>query len=207
MRKFGLILVSLGLLLVASAALLFWHNRQEEVQAAHHVEVLVPQVVHVIEERQESPTTEPEETWPPFLPLPTEDPNREMPTTEIDGHEYIGYLSIPSLELELPIMGDWSYEKLRIAPCRYAGSLYTDNLVLMAHNYDRHFGPINDLRVGDILSFTDMDGETVEYEVIALDILQSTAIDEMTAGEYDLTLFTCTYGGVSRVTVRCDRRT
>jgi hypothetical protein len=25
----------------------------------------------------------------------------------------------------------------------------------------------------------------------------------MTDGEYDLTLFTCTYGGKSRVTVRC----
>lgn len=26
----------------------------------------------------------------------------------------------------------------------------------------------------------------------------------MTSGDYPLTLFTCTYGGKSRITVRCD---
>ena len=36
-------------------------------------------------------------------------------------------------------------------------------------------------------------------------VVSFTAVEEMTAGEYDLTLFTCTYGGQSRVTVRCDR--
>ena len=41
--------------------------------------------------------------------------------------------------------------------------------------------------------------------MVALEILQPTAVEEMTAGEFDLTLFTCTYGGKSRVTVRYDR--
>ena len=75
----------------------------------------------------------------------------------------------------------------------------------MAHNYDRHFGRIRNLRSGDRVTFTDMEGTTVEYEVVALEILEPMAIEEMTAGEFDLTLFTCTYGGKSRVTIRCDR--
>ena len=128
-----------------------------------------------------------------------------MPTSHVDGHDYIGCLTIPSLGLDLPIMSGWSYPKLRIAPCRFEGSLYLDDLVLMAHNYDRHFGRIKNLRSGDIITFTDMEGTTVEYEVIALEVLEPTAVEEMTAGEFDLTLFTCTYGGQSRVTVRCDR--
>ena len=128
-----------------------------------------------------------------------------MPVKEINGHEYIGFVSIPSLELELPVMSDWTYPQLQIAPCRYSGSLYSDDLVIMAHNYPKHFGKLFDLRFGDILLFTDMDGESVTYEVAALDILESGAIEEMTAGDFDLTLFTCTYGGQSRVTVRCDR--
>ena len=49
-----------------------------------------------------------------------------------------------------------------------------------------------------------MDGMIWEYEVAAVDILQPTDIEDMTAGDYDLTLFTCTYGGQSRVTVRCE---
>ena len=83
--------------------------------------------------------------------------------------------------------------------------IYTDDLVIMAHNYDRHFGSLSELRIGDRVSFTDMDAETTLYEVVALDVLAPTDIEVMTAGEYDLTLFTCTYGGKSRVTVRCNR--
>ena len=39
-----------------------------------------------------------------------------------------------------------------------------------------------------------------------LEILQPTAVEEMTSGDYDLTLFTCTYGGATRFTVRCLRK-
>ena len=35
--------------------------------------------------------------------------------------------------------------------------------------------------------------------------LPETAVEEMRAGEWDLTLFTCTYDGRARVTVRCIR--
>ena len=50
-----------------------------------------------------------------------------------------------------------------------------------------------------------MDGKVWKYEVAAVDILAPTDVEDMTAGDYDLTLFTCTYGGKSRVTVRCQR--
>ena len=75
----------------------------------------------------------------------------------------------------------------------------------MAHNYDRHFGPVSELKIGDPVSFTDINGITYQYEVMAIEVLSPYAVEEMTSGEYDLTLFTCTYGGKSRVTVRCDR--
>ena len=35
--------------------------------------------------------------------------------------------------------------------------------------------------------------------------LPGTAIQEMEAGDWDLTLFTCDAGGTARVTVRCER--
>lgn len=50
-----------------------------------------------------------------------------------------------------------------------------------------------------------MDGVVTHYQVVALDILQPTAVEEMTAGAYDLTLFTCTYDSGSRLTVRCEQ--
>ena len=128
-----------------------------------------------------------------------------MTEVTIDGHSYIGYLTIPALNLELPIMADWDYDKLQIAPCRYSGTLKGGDLVLMAHNYEKHFGKLSKLSEGDSVIFTDMDGIVTQYEVIARDVLNPTAVEEMTAGDFDLTLFTCTYGGQSRVTVYCDR--
>lgn len=50
-----------------------------------------------------------------------------------------------------------------------------------------------------------MDGMVYTYTVTVVDVLSPSAVEDMTSGDYDLTLFTCTYGGASRVTVRCDR--
>lgn len=196
MRKLGPLLIVLGLLLITGALSLHLRNQAEQNRAALASQTVIPKVVEAIEQRQfQSPAEEKKEP----------EPERLMPVTKIDGYDYIGFLSIPSLELELPVMSQWSTSQLQIAPCRFSGTTYGNDLVLMAHNYDRHFGPLMDLRPGERLSFTDMDGVTVEYDVTVLDILEPTAVEEMTAGDYDLTLFTCTYGGHSRVTVRCNR--
>ena len=128
-----------------------------------------------------------------------------MTEVVVDDESYIGYISLPDLGLNLPIMAEWDYEKLKKAPCRYSGSIKGEDLVLMAHNYDKHFGRISELRVGDEIYFTDMDGMVTVYEVVDRDVLSSGAVDEMIAGYFDLTLFTCDYSGKNRVTVYCDR--
>ena len=128
-----------------------------------------------------------------------------MTVSEINGYDYIGFLSIPVLNIELSVMADWSYPQLQKSPCRYSGNVHADNLVISAHNYWSHFGQLKNLKPGDEILLTDMDGIRHCYQVTALDILDPYAVEEMTAGNYDLTLFTCTYGGQNRVTVRCDR--
>lgn len=127
----------------------------------------------------------------------------EMDTIEIDGYDYIGTLTIPILELELPVMAEWSYTGLKIAPGRYTGSVWTDDLVICAHNYEYHFGTLKYLEPGDTLYFTDVNGTVFQYEVGEVVILQPTDIESMIESEWDLTLFTCTIGGKTRVTVRC----
>ena len=82
----------------------------------------------------------------------------EMPTQEIDGQRYIGTLRLESLGLTLPIISEWDYTRLRIAPCRYAGSAYLDNMVIAAHNYESHFGQLKNLSQGEQITFTDIDG-------------------------------------------------
>jgi sortase A len=196
----------LGAALIFGALSLFLHNQRED-NAAEKVTVeLMPQLMEVIEEMEASATEPATYEQPVGTPLEYLDPSAFVMTeVEINGYAYIGYLSIPALELELPIMADWDYPRLQIAPCRYTGSVRGEDLVLMAHNYASHFGNISQLAPGDSVIFTDMDGIMTVYEVVAQDILDPHAVEEMTSGEFDLTLFTCTYGGKSRVTVYCDR--
>ena len=131
--------------------------------------------------------------------------NTQMPTKNIDGYDYVGVLRIPSLRLVLPVMDEWSYPHLKIAPCRYTGSAYLNNLVIAAHNYDCHFGRLKSLHIGDMLTFVDMADNVFVYRVKELETLSPSAVEDMTNGDWDMTLFTCTVGGQSRVTVRCER--
>ena len=136
---------------------------------------------------------------PPFVQYP----EMEMPTREIDGQTYIGMVEVPALELSLPVISEWTYPRLKKAPCRYVGSVYSKDMVICGHNYDRHFGRLKELAVGDEVRFTDMDGNVFFYSVCGTEQLGKYAVEDMLAGEWDLTLFTCTKGGRMRVTVRC----
>lgn len=220
-NKLGNLLMLLGAALVIAALLLFAYNRREAQNAQSAAEELLPQVIAEIEVRNEQLTAqgaavlvpavesgEEETLQPGATPAPTLFVNpydSKMTIVEIDGNGYIGTVNIPKLQLELPVMSEWSYPKLRKSPCRYSGSTKTDDLVILAHNYSRHFGKIKQLNVGDEVVFTDMNGVVTHYSVAEVDTLLPYDVEEMTAGDFDLTLFTCTYGGKSRVTVRCDR--
>ena len=188
-----------------AALSLLLYNRAEDENAGSAAQDILPAVIAAIETSGDNDWDSDIEEAGPDLALTENDENTEMTVTEIDGYGYIGYLSIPVLELELPVMSEWDYTRLKIAPCRYSGSTKTDDLVICAHNYTRHFGTLKNLQAGDLLSFTDMDGVTITYEVVEIETLQPAQVSELVESDYDLTLFTCTYGGKTRVTVRCDR--
>jgi len=190
--KIGTLLMAIGYLMVAAAAVLFVLNNIEQQNAAKSTDELMPKLIKEINDGQKNIVNPAEKS--------------EMTVKKIDGFEYIGFVGIPKLGLELPVMADWSEYRLKIAPCRYSGDLYDDDLVIMAHNYKVHFKNLDRLQAGDTVTFTDMNAVTTEYKVAALDMLHETDIEQMTAVEYDLTLFTCSYSGSSRVTVRCDRK-
>lgn len=129
---------------------------------------------------------------------------KQMLTVSVGNYDSIGILSIPVLELELPVLADWSYEKLKNAPCHYYGSCYGSDFVIAAHNYPSHFGRLSQLQQGDLVIFTDVSGGVHAYEVVLLETLLPTATEEMITSGFDLSLYTCTPGGSNRVTVRCN---
>lgn len=184
--------------MLAAAALLAVFNICDSCRAYNASRNVAQELAISIAEREDSASAA-------GIPNYMLNPEMEMPTVQIDGVEYIGAIDIPSLELSLPVISQWSYPSLRIAPCRYNGSPYTDDFIIAAHNYTVHFGSINKLRPGDHVIFTDVDGNTFIYEVVELETLAPTAVEQMKTGDWDLTLFTCTIGGRSRVTVRCEK--
>ena len=202
--KIGIFCMLIGLSLISGAVFLFLSNNRDEKNAETHVQNLIPVLMEEVKQVQES--SESGVTLPDNKPvelLTQEDV--VMTETVIDGHAYIGYLEIPDLGLTLPVMSDWSYAKLQISPCRFSGSLRGEDLVIMAHNYTSHFGFLKTLTEGSQIIFYDMNGVIWEYEVVALDVLPGDAVEEMIAGEYDLTLFTCATNRSHRITIRCDK--
>lgn len=193
-NKIGNICMLLGTGLLLAALSLFIWNQWEGRQAGASAEKILTRLV----EQMDASAAERGSVYTdPYAPV--------MAEVEIDGYGYIGYLTIPSLGLELPVMSEWDYERLETAPCRYAGTVQNDNLVIAAHNYPQHFGKISNLTEGEKIYFVDVNEIKFCYNVIAVELLAPNDVEEMTAGAYDLTLFTCDYGGGNRVTVRCVR--
>ena len=132
--------------MIAAALCLVGYNLWD----AHRSADSVAELVQKLKAQADMVATEPDilaVSPQPELEISTyiSDPTMEMPTTEVDGNAYIGYLEIPSLEISLPVLSDWSYPKLKLAPCRYAGSVYLNNLIIAAHNYPAHFGTLDSL--------------------------------------------------------------
>ena len=191
-RGRGTVWINAGLLLIAAALFLSAYNEWESHEARDSAQQVIAQLCDALPTEAGEPTTLP-------------DVRREMPVKTINGRDYIGVLSIPSLELELPVISQWDYPALKVAPCRYSGSLYQDNLIICAHNYASHFGKLKELQPGDIVLFTDMDEHVVTFQMVERETLNPMDAEGMEAGDWDLTLFTCTIDGQTRVTIRLER--
>lgn len=225
----GLFFITTGLLLIAAAIFLTIYNLYDNRRAEESIEQVLLRLEAEIsaemldrlpmetesfetdgaEENQtiESVETESialsEETFAEvIIPDFILNPKMNMPEITVDGSNYIGILEIPSLTLEIPIMSNWNYDNLKTAPCRYSGSVYQKNLVICGHDYTSHFGKLKLLEDGDKVIFTDMDGNIFTYKLAVTEILQPTDIEEMESSGWSLTLFTCTVGGQSRLTLR-----
>ncbi len=189
-RKLAITFMSVGFILIFSAVCLLIYNNYENRKAQNSSDALVESIRLSMSEGQSGDVTA-----DPF--------DDEMNVREIDGYGYIGYISIPSLNLDLPVMSEWDYSRLKISPCRYYGSTKTDHLVIAAHNYRVHFGYLGNLEQGDSVIFTDMESEIHRYRVDSVELLMPTDVDKVKDSGDNLILYTCTYGGAKRITVRC----
>ena len=217
MGKKSSVLIAMGLLLLAAALLLtaynIWDGRRADRAAQSVLQSLraqVPGLASTDTLADVTPSAAPAEETPEDTGAaqpsePTVPGQREMPTVEVGGYRYIGELDVPSLELSLPVMEDWDYERLKTAPCRYSGNVYEDDLVICAHNYPTHFSPLKYAPLGTQVKFTDVEGTEFYYTVASIETVGPSDVEGLLSGEWDLTLFTCNTGGQTRCAIRCQR--
>ena len=211
------LVVLLGILMIASAGMLCLYNIRQSKNAATYSESVLDTLKHRIPEPEPEPAPQPAETAAvpekedlfAYYEESTDAPvQSEAADIVIGNAAYCGYLTLPSLNLELPVMSSWSYQNLRLAPCRYSGSVQTNDLIIMAHNYSTHFGRIGELTNGSRFSFTDTAGTEHLYTVSFIEVIAGQDAEQMFSGQsadWDLTLYTCTLSGQSRITIRAYR--
>lgn len=211
-KIFGAILIGLGVAMLLAAlgigGYYLWVQERAGEQAEQVMDTLLQQITtapSADEPEQTIPEDTPNQTPDIFLPEEKPDPLRPMPTVEIDGVAYIGFVELPTLGLTLPVIEESTKANLNIAPCRFYGTVYQNNLVIGGHRYSRHFAQINTLGYGQPIQFTDAEGNVYIYEVTECEVIEAYEAEYLCSGDWDLSLYTCTPGGRSRVVVRCVR--
>ncbi|MCR5669932.1 MAG: sortase [Butyrivibrio sp.] len=183
----GYIYIVIGVALIVIAALIVKNNMDENSSAGKASDEFLAEVI------SQMPDT-----------VAAFDESGPMPIVDVDGRSFVGTVQIPSLGLLLPIQDEWSKDNARVSVCRYMGSVYDNDLIVCGHNYVEHFGTLKDLETGAEVIVTDMNGKSFYFEVANIETLGAYDSEEMEAGEWDFTMFTCTVGGANRVTVRCE---
>ena len=188
MSKIGKVFIIIGILLIGASLALFIKNYRDNKIA----EDSSKKILSIMEKNKEEKET---------IKLTSSKTNESY----INGDLYMGILYIPALNMELPIMSNYSYENLQKAPCIYYGSIKTNDLIICAHSYKAHFKYLNKLNTKDYIIIKDTEEKEHHYQVVSIEILDDTDVIEMIENEYDLTLYTCTSDGKKRITIRCNK--
>lgn len=213
-RIAGIVCIALGFVLILGSLGLYCYNKWDSAQAGKAADNTLVELEKLIESGAPTklvtpeplPTQEPGATEETGETVPEEtEPVPELTSVTVDGHEYVGYLSIPSLNRKLPVMKIAYLEDLQLAPCLQFGSPFTNDAVIAAHNYDSHFGPLRNFKGGEEIQFTDMNGVNIRYTVKTVESIEPTAVSKVKDSDYDLVLYTCTTGGQARVMIGCSR--
>lgn len=198
MNKKGNFPIFLGLLLILGALALCVYNFWDSARAGQAAQEILTALD--IPEELHDPA---ELRWQ--HPVPSEEPQEvpEMPVQEEAGYFYIGVLDVPCYNLKLPVMREWTYNRLQISPCVYTGSYYSNDLVICGHNYSTHFSLLKGIDLGEHIFLTTVDGYVYHYLVDNVETVSPTEVERMITGDWDLTLFTCNTGGLTRCAIRC----
>ncbi len=120
-------------------------------------------------------------------------------------------LNIPSLGINYPVISECTTELLKISLNKFWGCEPNEvgNYCIVGHNYDGKdifFGKLHKIQNGDIVELEDKTGRKLQYKVYNKFIVVPTDVDctsQITNGQTEMTLITCSDGGKTRLVVKC----
>ena len=128
-------------------------------------------------------------------------------------YNYIGRIVIPKIGVDYAILDHWSDELLKVSICKFHGSNPNEvgNLCLVGHNWrnKKFFSKVPTLEIGDIVQITDLNEETIEYEIYDIHTVDPSNTDDTTQktnGRKEVTLITCTDDSSQRIIVKCKEK-
>ena len=118
-------------------------------------------------------------------------------------------LNIPSLGINYPVLSDTSEELLKISLNKFWGPSpnTVGNYCIVGHNYKnkKMFGKLAYIKNGDIVELTDNSGKTIKYAVYNKYVVNPEDVactSQLTNGNKEVTLITCTNYGKQRLVVK-----
>lgn len=172
------------------------------INTSNKVEATVNQPVIEQKEEQEEIEVEVVEEDP----IVQEEP-KTVTYTASNGKQYetIATLNIPSLGIKYPILSTTSESLLKVALNKYWGGNPNEpgNLCILGHNYEntKFFSKLPNIKMGDIVQITDLEGKTLDYTVYETDIIDpydNSCTSQLTDGHTEITLITCYNKGAQR---------
>lgn len=144
-------------------------------------------------------------------------PIQQTTQTTSEGYRYstIATINIPKINVQYPILdGETDSEQetealLKISPTKFWGANPNEigNFCIVAHNYrnSKFFSKVPTLENDDVIEITDLSGKTLRYsvyskfEVVPEDL---SCTSQLTNGNKEITLITCTNDSKMRVIVK-----
>ena len=142
--------------------------------------------------------------------------NAEKKTTN-EGYNYytIGTIKIPKINLNYPILeGETNSDEetealLKISPTKFWGPDINEvgNYCIVGHNYRNKlfFSKVPKLEKGDMIEITDLSGRTINYKIYnkyEVEPDDVTCTTQLTNGQKEITLITCTNDSKHRIIVK-----
>ena len=139
----------------------------------------------------------------------SEEAKQQLLETTIQGYNIEGIIEIPSIGLKYPIINQTNDEAMKISVTKFWGGNINEvgNYTIAGHNNldGTMFGKIKKLQKGDIIKLTNLYGETIEYKIFDMYVIDPNDVsctEIVEEGTREVTLITCTNGRKNRLVTK-----